>query len=220
MLADVVRGHPPLPPRRDRHALLARAGRHPRPPHRVGDAGGGGVPRRRRSAAFTPSSSRAASAPGRRGGSSGTARRGTIKPSDDLSRRSSSSTSAATTRCSGASYGEIAADSRSMHKSQGFGVARSARADRRVLSSCSRTPTEGAPRRRRASILDGVDARRGGASRAARRSAACVARAVARLRSGAPRRRRSRRWSRSTRALDARARRRLAGAEAARGRAS
>ena len=32
-------GHPPLPPRRDRHPLLARAGRHPRPPHRLGDAG-------------------------------------------------------------------------------------------------------------------------------------------------------------------------------------
>ena len=43
-------GHPEVPPRRDRHALFARAGRDPRAPHRLGDPGAGGVSRRGRSA--------------------------------------------------------------------------------------------------------------------------------------------------------------------------
>ncbi len=56
VLADVVAVIRTLPPRRHRHALLARAGRHARPPHGLGDAGGRGVSRRGRSASFTPSS--------------------------------------------------------------------------------------------------------------------------------------------------------------------
>jgi len=56
----------------------------------------------------------------------------------------------------GASYGEIAADSRSMHKSQGFGVARSRAPITeyfRVLADADPKSLPGKP----ASILDGVD---------------------------------------------------------------
>ena len=68
-------GDPPLPPRRDHHALLARAVGHPRPPHGLGDAGAGGVPRRRRPAVSPRAARGRRRRPGRRGGSSGTARR-------------------------------------------------------------------------------------------------------------------------------------------------
>ena len=92
-------GHPQVPPRRDRHPLLARAGRDPRPPHGLGDPGAGGVPRRRRSQVSPRAARRAASTPGRRGGSSGTDRRSSSsRPT--TSAATSSWTSTATTRCS------------------------------------------------------------------------------------------------------------------------
>jgi LmbE family N-acetylglucosaminyl deacetylase len=56
----------------------------------------------------------------------------------------------------GASYGEIAADSRSMHKSQGFGVARS----RAPIIEYFRVLADAAPKAApatRASIVDGID---------------------------------------------------------------
>ena len=98
----------------------------------------------------------------------------------------------------GASYGEIAADSRSMHKSQGFGVARIARADRRVLSAARGRRSEGAA---------GEGARPGSstaidvslAALPGRRDGRRPRRAARSRGSTRPRRRRrSRRWPRST----------------------
>ena len=115
----------------------------------------------------------------------------------------------------GASYGEIAADSRSMHKSQGFGVARSRAPIVEYFRIARAAPTGAAageaPRRSSTASTS-----RGAGSRAARRSTPRLARAVAGFDAAAPRgvdpgagrdRRRARR----------RARCRLAGAEAARG---
>ena len=143
----------------------------------------GGVPRRRRSAGSTPSSST--------GGVDALAGAPALleplvvehQAERRRERASSSSTSAATTRCSGASYGEIAADSRSMHKSQGFGVARSARADRRVLQAARATRS----RRQAAGEAACRDPRRASTSRWTRfpggaKLDGLVARAVARLR--------------------------------------
>ena len=150
-------GHPPLPARRDRHALFARPGRHPRPPHRLGDAGAGGVPRRRRSevpprAAHRRRHALAGAPPaagtGRRGRSSrATSCRGVIKL--DVGGYSP---------LLGASFGEIAADSRSMHKSQGFGVARSRGPSVEYFARSRRRPAAGpAADDARRTCFDGID---------------------------------------------------------------
>ena len=111
----------------------------------------------------------------------------------------------------GASYGEIAADSRSMHKSQGFGVARSRGPIVEYFKTLAEADAAGgrARRSRCRESLDGVDftlARFAGATRCA----ALVERAQRAVRSGAPARRRSRRCSSVDAALDGAARRRLA----------
>ena len=111
-------GHPAGSARRDHHPLFPERWR-PRPPHRLGDAGGAGLPGRGRPE--VPAGLDADAAPWQ-------ARRLFVEPR----RRRRAAATAALTRLDvgeydallGASYGEIAAYSRSMHKSQGFGVAR------------------------------------------------------------------------------------------------
>ena len=100
----------------------------------------------------------------------------------------------------GASYGEIAADSRSMHKSQGFGVARSraARSSSTFSRSRRRRPTGAGKAKRCDGILDGRRARLEARSRAARRSAPLVARGGREFDPAAPAGVASPRWSRST----------------------
>ena len=210
VLADVVRGHPPLPARRDHHALLARAVGHARPPHRLGDAGAGGVPRRGRSAGFTPSSSRAASRPGRRGGSSGTGRRGAIKPDDDLSATSK----ARRRRLQPAARRVLRRDRRRQPQhAQEPGLRRRAiaRADRRVFPGARRRRPKARPAKP-ASILDGdrplVDA---GFRAAAKHRRDSSRRARRGLRPAHARRRRFPALARDRRRARRRARRRLAG---------
>ena len=111
----------------------------------------------------------------------------------------------------GLGYGELAARSRSQHKSQGFGVAGRARRDRRALRAARRHAG------RERDILDGVDLgwsalRR----RAARRVDAALDEARARARARSPGARAAGAARARTRALDGAARRRRACAMRAR----
>ncbi len=147
-LADVVWVIRTLPARRDHHAASTSSRRTT------------GTTRRRRSSRArrsrrrptrraSPSSSRAASSRGRRSACSGTSRPGATSRRRRTRWRS---TSAATTPRLGLGYGELAARSRSQHKSQGFGVAgeRGPLIERFVTVAGSRPAQD---------ILDGVDAR-------------------------------------------------------------
>ena len=137
-----------------------------------------------------------ASASGRRGGSSGTARSFLIKPTDDVSGDVKLDVDGYNPLL-GESYGEMAADSRSMHKSQGFGVARN-RAP--IVESfkllASSDPKEAARGKPLTGILDGLDVtlkRFAGATRLR----GLVDKAIAKFEPPF-RTRRSRRWSPST----------------------
>ncbi len=161
---------------------------------------------RRGGSAASPEQLAEASSRGRRSGLSGTTSSWNLKPDEDLS-------GYAQARCrrlrsaARASWGEIAAESRSQHKSQGFGVGAtrgpSVEYFQPLDEGAGRTPTAGHLRRARPHLAP--LARRGarGPGRSSRR--------VARLRRRAPRARRFRRSSRSTRSR-ARAGRRLEGA--------
>ncbi len=193
------RGHPPLPPRRDRHPLLARAGRHARPPHRLGDAGAS-----RRSApppipSFTPSSSPAASTPWQARRIFWNRSSWNIKPGDDLSRRRQ----ARRRRLQPAPRRVVRRDGgRQPQHAQEPGLRRGAiaRARPSSTSSCSRRrrPTERARQGRAPGCSTGSTSA-GGASPGGATVGALVASARSRSSTRRRRTRRSRRWPRSTR---------------------
>ena len=118
----------------------------------------------------------------------------------------------------GESYGEIAADSRSMHKSQGFGVARTA-GRRRVFQAARGGRCEGGGEAKPLAGSAGASLCRWScfAGRGAAQLRGADRKAIAKVRGVQPRRRRCPRWSRSTARSDGMLRRRLARGQAARG---